>query len=62
MKLIALNRESVKKILADKNIVYLKADWTRKDPEIALMLARYGRTGVPLYLLVSLSRRAHNIT
>lgn len=48
---IALNRESVKKILADKNIVYLKADWTRKDPEIALMLARYGRTGVPLYLL-----------
>ncbi len=48
---IALNRESVKKILADKNIVYLKADWTRKDPEIASMLANYGRTGVPLYIL-----------
>ena len=48
---VALNRESVKKILADKNIVYLKADWTRKDPEIASMLASYGRTGVPLYIL-----------
>lgn len=48
---VALNRESVKKILADKNIVYLKADWTRKDPEIASMLANYGRTGVPLYIL-----------
>ena len=35
----------------EKNIVYLKADWTRKDPEIASILARYGRTGVPLYLL-----------
>ena len=48
---VALNRESVKKALADKNIVYLKADWTRKDPEIAMMLASYGRTGVPLYIL-----------
>ena len=48
---VALNRESVKKTLADKNIVYLKADWTRKDPEIAMMLASYGRTGVPLYIL-----------
>ena len=31
--------------------MYLKADWTRKDPEIANILATYGRTGVPLYLL-----------
>ena len=48
---IALNQEKVKKILDEKNIIYLKADWTRKDPEIASMLASYGRTGVPLYLL-----------
>ena len=48
---IALNQEKVKKVLDEKNIIYLKADWTRKDPEIASMLASYGRTGVPLYLL-----------
>ena len=50
-EVVALNRESIKKIFADKNIVYLKADWTRKDPEIAKLLASYGRTGVPLYIL-----------
>jgi len=31
--------------------VYLKADWTRKDPVIAAELARHGRAGVPLYLV-----------
>jgi thiol:disulfide interchange protein DsbD len=48
---IALDQDEVKKVLDEKNIIYLKADWTRKDPEIASMLASYGRTGVPLYLL-----------
>jgi len=48
---IALNQDKVKRVLDEKNIIYLKADWTRKDPEIASMLASYGRTGVPLYLL-----------
>ena len=48
---IALDQDNVKKLLREKDIVYLKADWTRKDPEIASILARYGRTGVPLYLL-----------
>ena len=48
---IALDQDNVKKLLREKDIVYLKADWTRKDPEIASVLARYGRTGVPLYLL-----------
>ena len=48
---IALDQDSVKKLLDQKDIVYLKADWTRKDHEIASVLATYGRTGVPLYLL-----------
>jgi thiol:disulfide interchange protein DsbD len=30
---------------------YLKADWTRRDPQIAADLARFGRAGVPLYLV-----------
>lgn len=32
-------------------VTYLKADWTKRDPEIAADLARYGRAGVPLYLV-----------
>jgi thiol:disulfide interchange protein DsbD len=32
-------------------VTYLKADWTRRDPVIAADLARFGRAGVPLYLV-----------
>ena len=48
---IALDQKEVKKLLDEKKIVYLKADWTKKDTEIASILTEYGRTGVPLYLL-----------
>ncbi|MDC0071552.1 protein-disulfide reductase DsbD family protein [Gammaproteobacteria bacterium] len=50
---IVLNQISIKNALESKGIVYLKADWTRKDETIANKLAEYGRTGVPLYLLYS---------
>ena len=33
-------------------VVPLKADWTRKDAEITRWLERYGRAGVPFYLVV----------
>jgi thiol:disulfide interchange protein/DsbC/DsbD-like thiol-disulfide interchange protein len=36
---------------AHTGAVYLKADWTRPDPEIAQALAAQGRSGVPLYLV-----------
>ena len=29
----------------------MEADWTRKDPIISSALEKYGRTGLPLYLL-----------
>ena len=31
--------------------VYLKADWTKRDPQIAEALSAQGRSGVPLYLV-----------
>lgn len=34
--------------LTSKQVVLLKADWTRKDALIAAELARYGRQGIPL--------------
>ena len=48
---VVLSSNNFKKILIEGNIHYLLADWTRKDEEIANTLERYGRTGVPLYLL-----------
>jgi thiol:disulfide interchange protein len=36
---------------ADKRVVLLRADWTRRDPAITAALAQLGRNGVPVYLL-----------
>ena len=48
---VALKTSKVSKLLMDKNITYIEADWTRKDPIISSTLEQYGRTGLPLYLL-----------
>ena len=48
---VALKTSEVSKVLAEKNITYLEADWTRKDPIISETLEQYGRTGLPLYIL-----------
>ncbi|MEW5684765.1 MAG: protein-disulfide reductase DsbD domain-containing protein [Pseudomonadota bacterium] len=48
---VALSTKPVSEALARNNAVYLKADWTRRDPLIAEELARFGRAGVPLYLV-----------
>lgn len=34
-----------------KNVALLRADWTRRDASITSALTRFGRTGVPLYVL-----------
>lgn len=36
--------------LADNGVVYLKADWTRRDPDVTRLIERFGRAGVPLYV------------
>ena len=33
-----------------KNITYLKADWTNRNPEIAAQIEKYNRSGIPLYI------------
>ena len=48
---VALSTKSVSEALTRNNAVYLKADWTKRDPEIAAELASFGRAGVPLYLV-----------
>ena len=34
-----------------RNVLLLRADWTRRDAAISAELARLGRSGVPVYLL-----------
>jgi thiol:disulfide interchange protein DsbD len=48
---VALSTPKVADAFRRDGVAYLKADWTRRDPEIAADLARFGRAGVPLYLL-----------
>ncbi|HKU63669.1 MAG TPA: protein-disulfide reductase DsbD domain-containing protein [Rhizomicrobium sp.] len=45
-----LSRDSVKRAFAAKNVAYLVADWTNRDPDVTALLKENGRSGVPLYL------------
>lgn len=47
---LALNTADVKAAFEAADVTILKADWTRRDAEIASVLATFGRAGVPLYL------------
>lgn len=44
-------RGGFREALARDGITYMTADWTRRDPAITAYLERYGRAGVPLYLV-----------
>ena len=48
---VALSSAEVGSAFDRTGVVYLKADWTNRDPAIAEALAAHGRAGVPLYLL-----------
>ena len=39
-----------------KNVALLRADWTRRDPEVTQALAALGRSGVPVYVLYKSGR------
>ena len=45
-----LRRDSVKGAFAARNVAYLVADWTNRDPQVTALLKENGRSGVPLYL------------
>ena len=50
---LVLNKAKTQKLFKDTNTAFLIADWTNKDDVIAAELAKYGRAGVPLYLVYS---------
>jgi len=47
---VALDARAVRQAFAERNVVYLKGDWTRQDPAITGFLRAHGRDGVPLYV------------
>lgn len=47
-----LESASVRAGMAAHGVVPLKADWTRRDDTITAWLHRYGRAGVPFYLMI----------
>ena len=53
-----LDSDAVRRAFAAREIVPLKGDWTRQDPEITALLQKFGRSGVPLYLLYDRDRLA----
>jgi thiol:disulfide interchange protein len=50
-KKLVLETDAVQKGFAQSKALTLKADWTKQDPLITAELTRYGRSGVPLYLV-----------
>ena len=53
---VALAPAPVHAAFARYGVAYLKADWTRQDPEITAFLRRFGRDGVPLYVVFPASQ------
>jgi thiol:disulfide interchange protein DsbD len=49
---MVLERTAVIQAFEQAGFVRLRADWTRRDARIAAELARHGRNGVPLYLVM----------
>ena len=46
-----LSNSAVQAKLKELNVVKMRADWTRQDPDITKLLSKFGRAGVPLYVI-----------
>lgn len=49
---LVLTLDQVSQKFEEKGVVRMKADWTKNDPIITEALRKYGRNGVPLYVLL----------
>jgi thiol:disulfide interchange protein len=52
-KKTVLNNEALLAEMDAKGVVFMVADWTRKDERISAALKQLGRSGVPVYLLLA---------
>ncbi len=51
-KRLVLHTDATMQAFAQANVALMRADWTQRDARITEALARYGRNGVPVYLLL----------
>jgi thiol:disulfide interchange protein DsbD len=58
----AINTPAVRALLAEKNTVAIKADWTNANPEITSALEKFGRVGVPFYVFYPAGNRVPPVT
>ena len=49
-EITAFSKDGFKSLLEEKNIEYIKADWTNRNDAITTSLKKYGRSGLPLYV------------
>ena len=56
---VALKTASVLQAFDEREIVYLKGDWTNSDPQITQYLESFSRNGVPLYVVYKPSQEPH---
>ncbi len=48
---VVFSDASIADLFADTGTVYMKGDWTNRNPEITRALEHFGRSGVPLYVV-----------
>jgi thiol:disulfide interchange protein DsbD len=51
-KRLVLNTDETRQAFERANVALMRADWTRRDAVITQALARLGRNGVPVYVLL----------
>jgi thiol:disulfide interchange protein len=51
-KRAVLNTGATEAAFASAKVKLMRADWTKRDPEITKALAALGRNGVPVYVLM----------
>lgn len=56
---VALSTQTVKDTFQQQGIIYLKGDWTNKDPQITAFLKKFNRSGVPLYVFYAAGNAAN---
>ena len=49
-EITAFSKQDFKNLLKERNIEYIKADWTNRNDAITKSLKKYGRSGVPFYV------------
>ena len=58
-KRAVLDDEAVRAAFAEYGVALVRADWTNRNQEITRVLSAFGRSGVPLYVLLPGKRTDH---